>query len=70
MRKILKETLLYVLVGLTSIFSIAFLGIIGLPNSIGGKITLWLLAGILSYSILYLFHSLIRKTENIMMDFS
>ena len=36
--KIIKQLLLYLLVGITSILSIVLLGIAGLPNSIGGKI--------------------------------
>ena len=62
MRKILKETLLYFLVGITSIFSIVLLGIIGLPNTIGGKIILWLLAGLFSY-LAYIFIPLFNKKD-------
>lgn len=60
MKKILKQLLLYLLVGITSILSIVLLGIIGLPNSIGGKIVVWLFAGLFSYSI-YIFIPFFNK---------
>jgi len=60
MKKIIKQLLLYLLVGITSILSIVLLGIIGLPNSIGGKIVVWLFSGLFSYSI-YIFIPFFNK---------
>jgi cytochrome c biogenesis protein CcdA len=64
MKKIFKETLLYFLVGIASIFSIVFLGIVGLPNTAGGKIILWLFAGLLSYSS-YVFIPFFKKSDSL-----
>lgn len=63
MKKIIKEIFLYFLVGITSIFSIVILGLMGLPNTIGGKIILWLLAGLLSY-LVYIFIPFFKKKDN------
>jgi hypothetical protein len=60
MKKIIKQLLLYLLVGITSILTIVLLGIVGLPNSIGGKIVVWLFAGLFSYSI-YIFIPFFNK---------
>lgn len=60
--KILRVILLYILVGITSILSIVCLGIIGLPNNIGGKIAFWLIAGFISYSM-YVYIPFFRLKE-------
>ena len=48
--------------GTTSFFSIVLLGIVGLPNTIGGKIIFWLIAGFLSYAC-YVFIPFFKKKD-------
>ena len=61
-KKLFRLILLYILVGMTSIITIVVLGMIGLPNNIGGKIVLWLIAGFISYSI-YVFIPFFKMKE-------
>lgn len=48
--------------GITSFLSIVLLGIVGLPNTIGGKIILWLMSGFLSYAC-YVFIPFFKKKD-------
>ena len=50
-KTIVKEIFLCILIGVASVLSIVFIGIIGLPNSVGGKIGFWIFAGVISYSL-------------------